>query len=187
MKKLLQTLLGALVLGLSITNAGFTQEPVKIGMVTTLSTGGGYLGQDVRDGFLLAVEEEGEKLGGVPVEVLVEDDGRNPVNGRQIVKRFLDRDRISILTGVIFSNISPVVAPMALKDGIFYISPNSAPSTFAGKECHENYFVVSWQNDTLHEAAGMGATELGYKKALLLAPNYQACLLYTSPSPRDRG
>ena len=174
MKKLLQTLLGTLVLGLGLANAGFTQEPVKIGMVTTLSTGGGYLGQDVRDGFLLAVEEEDGKLGGVPVEVLVEDDGRNPVNGRQIVKRFLDRDRISILTGVIFSNISPVVAPMALKDGIFYISPNSAPSTFAGKECHENYFVVSWQNDTLHEAAGMGATELGYKKALLLAPNYQA-------------
>ena len=133
MKKLLQTLFGTLVLGLGLANAGFTQEPVKIGMVTTLSTGGGYLGQDVRDGFLLAVEEEDGKLGGVPVEVLVEDDGRNPVNGRQIVKRFLDRDRISILTGVIFSNISPVVAPMALKDGIFYISPNSAPSTFAGE------------------------------------------------------
>ncbi|MGB1833347.1 MAG: ABC transporter substrate-binding protein, partial [bacterium] len=76
MKKLLQTLLGTLVLGLGLANAGFTQEPVKIGMVTTLSTGGGYLGQDVRDGFLLAVEEEGGKLGGVPVEVLVEDDGR---------------------------------------------------------------------------------------------------------------
>ena len=97
MKKLLQTLLGTLVLGLGLANAGFTQEPVKIGMVTTLSTGGGYLGQDVRDGFLLAVEEEGGKLGGVPVEVLVEDDGRNPVNGRQIVKRFLDRDRICLL------------------------------------------------------------------------------------------
>jgi len=49
MKKLLQTLLGTLVLGLGLANAGFTQEPVKIGMVTTLSTGGGYLGQDVRD------------------------------------------------------------------------------------------------------------------------------------------
>ena len=33
MKKLLQTLLGALVLGLGLANAGFTQEPVKIGMV----------------------------------------------------------------------------------------------------------------------------------------------------------
>ena len=47
MKKLFKTLLGTLVLGLSLTNAGFTQELVKIGMVTTLSTGGGYLGQDL--------------------------------------------------------------------------------------------------------------------------------------------
>ena len=125
MKKLLKSLIGTLVMGLGLASPGFAQEPVKIGMVTTLSTGGGYLGQDVRDGFLLAVEEEDGKLGGIPVEVLVEDDGRNPVNGRQIVKRFLERDRISILTGVIFSNISPVVAPMALKKRIFYQSSYS--------------------------------------------------------------
>ena len=48
------------------------------------------------------------------------------------------------------------------------------PSNFAGKECHKNYFVVSWQNDTLHESAGQNATNLGYKKAFILAPNYQA-------------
>lgn len=174
MKRWTYKLLGWLTLGSILCGQALAQEPVKIGMVTTLSTGGGYLGQDVRDGFQLAVDEENGKLGGIPVEVLVEDDGLNPVNGRQIAKRFLDREQISILTGVIFSNISPVVAPMAIKEGIFYISPNSAPSTFAGSECDENYFVVSWQNDTLHEAAGMGANELGFKRALLLAPNYQA-------------
>ena len=55
-----------------------------------------------------------------------------------------------------------------------YVSPNAGPSNFAGKECHKNYFVVSWQNDTLHESAGQNATNLGYKKAFILAPNYQA-------------
>ena len=44
----------------------------------------------------------------------------------------------------------------------------------AGKECHKNYFVVSWQNDSLHESAGQNATNLGYKKAFILAPNYPA-------------
>jgi branched-chain amino acid transport system substrate-binding protein len=33
---------------------------------------------------------------------------------------------------------------------------------------------VSWQNDSLHESAGQLATNLGYKRAFLLAPNYQA-------------
>lgn len=153
---------------------GIAQEAVKIGMITTLSTGAGYLGQDVRDGFLLAVNEEDGKLGGVPVEVIVEDDGLKPEIGKQLADRFLEQEKVEIVTGVIFSNVAPVVAPLALKAGAFYISPNAAPSTFAGEGCHENYFVVSWQNDSLHESAGIYANKLGYKNAYILAPNYQA-------------
>ncbi len=169
--KYLASLAAASLLGgAGLANA----EPVKIGMITTLSTGAGYLGQDVRDGFLLAVKEEGGKLGGIDVEVMVEDDGRKPGNGKQIADKFLDKEGAEIITGVIFSNISPVVAPLALKAGAFYVSPNSAPSTFAGKQCHENYFAVAWQNDSLHESAGIYATKLGYNNAYILAPNYQA-------------
>ena len=40
------------------------QEPLKIGMITTLSGPGGYLGQDIRDAFNLAIEMQGGKLGG---------------------------------------------------------------------------------------------------------------------------
>ena len=83
-------------------NTALSQEPVTIGMVTTLSTGGGYLGEDVRDGFMLAVREEGGKLGGYAVNVLIEDDGRKPGNGKQIVDRFLGREGAEIITGVIF-------------------------------------------------------------------------------------
>lgn len=149
-------------------------EDVKIGMITTLSGPAGYLGQDVRDGFMLAIAEEGGMLGGVKVEVLVEDDGLKPENGRAIAERFLERDEVEIMTGVIFSNISPVVAPLTLRAGRFYITPNSAPSQFAGKNCHENYFAVAWQNDSLHESAGLNATAQGYGNAFVLAPNYQA-------------
>ena len=38
------------------------QAPVKLGIVTTLSTPGGYLGEDVRDAILLAIEEETRRL-----------------------------------------------------------------------------------------------------------------------------
>ena len=62
----------------SMATAAFAQNPVKIGFITTLSGPGGYIGADARDGFLLAVEMEGGKLGGVPVQVMVEDDGLKP-------------------------------------------------------------------------------------------------------------
>lgn len=172
MKKMGLAAASLALMGIAATAA--YAEPVKIGMITTLSTGAGYLGEDVRDGFLLAVTEEGGKLGGTEVEVLVEDDGRKPGNGKQIADRFLERDKVEIMTGVIFSNITPVVVPLTLKAGAFYISPNSAPSIFAGEGCNQDYFVASWQNDSLHESAGVYANELGYNNAYILAPNYQA-------------
>jgi branched-chain amino acid transport system substrate-binding protein len=150
-------------------------DPVKIGMITTLSGPGGYLGEDVRDAFLLAMDQEsGGKLGGVPVQLLVQDDGLKPGNAKQIAETYLQSDKAKILTGIIFSNVLDATLPDILDAGAFYISPNAAPSNFAGKDCNKNYFVVSWQNDSLHESAGQNATNLGFKRAFILAPNYQA-------------
>ena len=78
------------------------------------------------------------------------------------------------MTGIIFSNVSGAVVPETLDLGGIYVSSNAAPSPLAGAKCHPNYFVVSWQNDSLHEASGAAAKELGYKTAVALAPNYQA-------------
>lgn len=150
------------------------QQPVKIGMVTTLSGPGGYLGQDVRDAFNLAIEMEGGKLGGAPVQLLIEDDALKPGQGKEIAERFMKTEGVKLLTGIIFSNVAGAVVPDVLDNGGVYVSPNAGPSNFAGKECHKNYFVVSWQNDTLHESAGQNATNLGFKRAFVLAPNYQA-------------
>ena len=43
---------------------GHGREPVKIGMITTLSGGGSHLGIDVRDSFQLAIDQGGGMLGG---------------------------------------------------------------------------------------------------------------------------
>jgi len=59
-------------------------EPVKVGMITTLSGGGSALGIDIRDGFALALKQGGGKLGGVAVELIVEDDGRKPDKAKDI-------------------------------------------------------------------------------------------------------
>ena len=164
----------ALLSGTLAATGVLAQAPVKIGMITSLSGPGGYLGQDIRDGFKLAIEMQGGKLGGVPVEVLVEDDGVKPGQGKQIAERFLKNEKIKLFTGIVFSNVSAATVPDILDAGAIYVSPNAGPSTFAGKDCNANYYVVSWQNDSLHESAGQNANELGYKSAYLVAPNYQA-------------
>lgn len=149
-------------------------EPVKIGMVTTLSTKAGYLGEEVRDGFKLAIDQEGGMLGGVPVELLVEDDGRDPGKAKQIADRFMKRDEVKIMTGIIFSNVALAVVPKVVRSDVLYISPNAGPSDLAGKGCHENYFNVAYQNDNLDEVVGQYVNDAGFKNVYLLAPNYPA-------------
>ncbi len=146
--------------------------PLKIGMITTLSTAGGYLGEDMRDGFQLAIDEEHGKLGGVPVQVVVEDDGLKPANGKLIADKFRIQDKIDVFTGIIYSNVALAVVPGLVESGAFYLSPNAGPSQLAGKGCNKNFFVVSWQNDTPHEATGQYAQYLGLKKMVVVAPNY---------------
>lgn len=145
-------------------------EPVKVGMITTLSGGGAGLGIDVRDGFMLAVKKSGNK----DLEVIVEDDQRKPDIAVQLADKMIQSEKVDILTGIIWSNLAMAVVPSATAQGKFYLSPNAGPSALAGKGCHENYFNVSWQNDNLAEAAGGYATDAGYKNSFLLAPNYPA-------------
>ncbi|MFJ6325161.1 MULTISPECIES: ABC transporter substrate-binding protein [unclassified Rhizobium] len=148
-------------------------QPVTIGLITTLSTPAGYIGEDIRDAFNLALKEEGGKLGGVPVTLKIEDDALKPANGKQIVDKMLG-ENIKLYTGVNFSNVLAAVLPSVLTAKAFYVSNNPGPSTFAGEKCSPNYFVASYQNDAFHEAAGLAANELGFKKMVILAPNYQA-------------
>lgn len=164
----------AVATGTLLLSSPVMAENVKIGMITTLSGVGSALGVDIRDGFLLAVQEEGGKLGGIGVEVLVEDDATRPDKAKQIADKFLKRDGVKILTGLIWSNVALAVVPPAVKSGAFYISPNAGPSQLAGSLCHKNHFNVSWQNDMLPEAMGEYMKNNGLKRPFVIAPNYPA-------------
>lgn len=158
----------------AILRAQGAGAPVRIGFITTLSGPAGYLGQDIRDAFQMAIDSDNGKLGGVPVQAIVEDDGLRPGQGKSIAERMLRNDGIKLFSGIVFSNVLGATAPDILDGGGIYVSPNAGPSNFAGRECHKNYFVISWQNDSLHESAGRSASELGYQNAFILSPNYQA-------------
>lgn len=170
--KHLKKLSATIVLGAFATFAQ-AQEPVRIGFITTLSTPAGYIGEDERDGFMLAVKEGEGKLGGVPVQVEIEDDNLKPGLGKQTAERLL-QDGVRLFTGINFSNVLVAVAPSVVKEGGFYVSLNAGPSTFAGKGCDPNYFGVAFQNDTYAETAALAANQMGVKKMVIMAPNYQS-------------
>ncbi|MEO0327302.1 MAG: ABC transporter substrate-binding protein [Pseudomonadota bacterium] len=165
----LKTLAIAAALSVSTAITAYA-EPLKVGMITTLSGGGAGLGIDVRDGFMLAIKNSGNS----DVEVVIEDDQRKPDIAVQLADKMIQSEKVDILTGIIWSNLAIAVVPSATAQGKFYLSPNAGPSLLAGKACHQNYFNVAWQNDNLPEAAGQYANDTGFRNSFLLAPNYPA-------------
>ena len=166
MKKLL---LAALLAG---ATGALAADKVKVGFISTLSGPNAAIGGDIRDGFNLAIKLNGGKLGGLPAEVLVGDDQLKPENAKQLAERYLQREKVDIITGVVFSNIVMAVAPDAINSKVFFISPNAGPAQFTGAKCNPYFFAASWPSEAYSEAAGQYVTSKGLKNVLFLAPNY---------------
>jgi len=148
-------------------------DKVKIGFVSTLSGPNASIGADIRDAFNLAIKLNGGRLGGLPVEVLVNDDQLKPENAKQIVERYLRLDKVDFITGTVFSNIVLAIAPDVVAAKTFFIAPNAGPAQYSGGQCNPFFFVSSWPSEAYSEAAGHYVTSKGIKNVLFLAPNYQ--------------
>jgi branched-chain amino acid transport system substrate-binding protein len=170
--KTLATLLAAATLGVAAMPPAQAADNVKVGFLSTLSGPAAGLGVDIRDGFQLAMKHLGGKLGGLPAEVIVADDQQNPNTAKQTADRFLKKDKVDFMTGIVFSNILLTVAKPVFDSQTFYISTNAGPSQLAGADCNPYFFNVAWQNDNVAEAMGKWATDQGYKNVIGVAPNY---------------
>ncbi|MGA7611111.1 MAG: ABC transporter substrate-binding protein, partial [Xanthobacteraceae bacterium] len=82
-----------------------TADKLKIGLITTLSGPPAAIGQQQRNGLMLALKELGGKLGGRDVELLVQDDELKPDVAVSKVKAFIERDKVDFVVGPVFSNI----------------------------------------------------------------------------------
>ncbi len=149
-------------------------ETVRVGVITTLSGPGAGLGIDIRDGFRLALAQLDGRLGGEPTEVVEVDDQRKPALAVQLANRLIQRDRVQILTGIVWSNLALAIMPTAARNKVFFVSANAGPSALAGAGCNPFFFNVAWQNDNNHEVVGQYVQEQGFEKLYVMAPNYPA-------------
>lgn len=154
--------------------AAHAQAPIKIGFMGELTGPQAAVGQDQLDGFMLLVERNGGKLGGHPVEILREDTQLKPDVANQAARRLVEREKVSIVTGISFSNIMLAVHKYLTDREVFVIGSNAGPSQIAGPRCSPYQFITSWQGDQASEAVGQYAADKGYKRVVVLAPNYQA-------------
>ena len=157
-----------------LASPSFGADKVKIGFVTTVTTPAGVIGRDMVDAVNLAMQDIGGMMGGLEVELIIEDDGFKPEVGKQKTDKLVKQDDVHFVAGFIWSHVLLASRKSALDGGKFLISSNAGPSQIAGKLCHENFFSTSWQNDQTPMAMGEVLNQRGVKSLYVMAPNYAA-------------
>jgi len=172
MKKLMTAALAATML--TTLTAPSQSAEVKIGFVTTLTTGGAVIGNDQKKAVELALKHIGGKMGNLDVNLIFADDGFKPDIGKQATDKLVKQDDVTFVAGYIWSHVLLASRKSVLDAGKFLISANAGPSPIAGKLCNENFFSTSWQNDQTPMAMGEVLNQKGVKSLYIIAPNYAA-------------
>jgi branched-chain amino acid transport system substrate-binding protein len=172
MKKILFGTAALLLLG--VAPAMPQQKTIKIGFISTFSGPVAAIGNDMRNSFELALDHLGRKLGGLPVEVIYEDDGFKPEIGKQKTEKLIQSDKVDFVVGYIWSNVMLASLKPLVDSKTFTVITNAGASQLAGEECSPYVFSTSWNNDQTPQAVGLYMNQKGVKTAFLIGPNYAA-------------
>ena len=172
--------LAATALALAAVPAGIVQpasaeqKTIKIGFISTFSGPTAAIGNDMRNAFELGLDHLGRKLGGLPVEVIYEDDTQKPDVGVQKTQKLIESDKVDFIVGYIWSNVLLASLKPLVDSKTVTVVTNAGASAFAGELCSPYVFSTSWQNDQTPEAMGMYMNQKGVKSVFLIGPNYAA-------------
>jgi branched-chain amino acid transport system substrate-binding protein len=167
-------LVGVAALMLAAGSAVAQQKSVKIGFVSTFSGPTAVIGNDMKNSFELALDHMGRRMGGLPVEMIYEDDQQKPEVGLQKTQKLIESDKVDFIVGYIWSNVLLASIKPAVDSRTFLISANAGPSQIAGELCSPFFFSTSWQNDQTPQAMGEYMNQKGVKSVYLIGPNYAA-------------
>ena len=157
-----------------IPGASAQQKTIKIGFIGTFSGPTATIGNDMRNAFELGLDHLGRKLGGIPVEVIYEDDTQKPDVGVQKTQKLIESDHVDFVVGYIWSNVLLASLKPLVDSKTVTVVTNAGASAFTGERCSPYVFSTSWNNDQTPEAMGLYMNQKGVKSVFLIGPNYAA-------------
>jgi len=167
-------LIAGAALALAATPAMAQNKSVKIGYVSTFSGPTAVIGNDMRNAFELALDHMGRKMGGLPVEVIYEDDGQKPEVGKQKTQKLIESDKVDFIAGYIWSNVLLASVKPIVDSKTFLVVANAGASQVAGELCSPYVFSTSWTNDQNPRAVAAYMNNKGIKTVYMIGPNYAA-------------
>jgi branched-chain amino acid transport system substrate-binding protein len=130
------------------------------------------LGIAITNGFKLAVEEHGGKLGGREVEYFVVDDESNPAKAPENTNKLIQRDRVDVLIGTVHSGVALGMAKVVRETGVLWLNTNAGADDVTGALCALNIFRTSFSNWQTTYPLGKVVWERGHKNAVFITWKY---------------
>ena len=148
--------LAAILLLAPAARAEMSGGKVKIGVLTDLS--GPYeqnSGVGSVEAAKIAADEFGNKVNGVPIEIVSADHQNKPDIGAAIARRWFDLDQVDAVTDLVNSAVGFAVLEIAKTDNKAVLLTSAGSADFTGKACAPNN-SVHWVYDSYQIGAAIG-------------------------------
>ena len=161
---------GLLLPGLARAQAG----KVRVGLMLPYTGTFAQLGVAIENGFRLAIDEQGGKLGGREIEYFKVDDESEPSKGIENATKLVQRDKVDVLVGTVHSGVQMGIHKVARDTGVLSLIPNAGVHVATRAQCAPNVFRTSFSNSQPTRALGAAMVAKGHKKAVWITWKYAA-------------
>ncbi len=149
-------------------------EKLRVGFMLPYTGTFAKLGVAIENGFMLALNEQGGKLGGREIEFFKVDDESNPAKGVENASKLVQRDKVDVIIGTVHSGVQMGIHKVARDSGVLNIIPNAGVHAATRALCAPNVYRTSFTNSQPTLALGKAMVERGHKKAVWITWNYAA-------------
>jgi branched-chain amino acid transport system substrate-binding protein len=148
---------------------------IKVGLMLPYTGTFAPLGVAIENGFRLALQESGGKMGGREIEFFKVDDESEPSKATDNVNRLVSRDKVDVVIGTVHSGVAAAMIRVTRETGVLHIIPNAGVGVATGALCAPNVFRTSFSN--WQPGYGMGvalARRKNVKNVVTIAWRYAA-------------
>jgi branched-chain amino acid transport system substrate-binding protein len=167
---------GALAAGALLPRLGHSAQMQKLRVGIMLPYTGTYaqLSNAITNGFKLAVNERGGKLGGRELEYFTVDDEADPAKAPENTNKLVQRDKVDVLVGTVHSGVQMGMVKIAKENNTLLIIPNAGLDAATGALCAPNIFRTSFSNWQPSYPMGKVLADRGVRNVVSLAWKYGA-------------
>jgi branched-chain amino acid transport system substrate-binding protein len=158
--------------------AGFTApaqaDELRIGFIAPMTGIFAQVGKDMVDGFQMYLDEHGNKLGGMDVKFIVEDNQAKPDAAVTKAKKLVLSDKVDMFVGGVLASTGYALAPVSTQEKTVYIASIPAADDLTQRELAKYPYMIrtGWSSSQPEHPMGQWACDQGYKKIVAVAADY---------------